>query len=252
MTLYGLIGYPLGHSWSARLFNEKFEREGLDARYDLYELPSVSDVLPLVGGNPALAGLNVTIPYKQQIIPLLDSLSPEAEEAGAVNTVRIVREADGLPRLIGYNTDIIGFRDSVAPMLAGVPEKRHTALVLGNGGACRAVCVALRSMGWNPVVVSRSGGEGVVTYADLTPQLVHDSGLVVNCTPLGMSPNVNAAPPFPYQYLHAGQVCFDLVYNPEETLFMRIARAHGCKVSNGLAMLRGQAEAAWKIWNLKQ
>lgn len=248
MTLYGLIGYPLGHSWSARLFNAKFEREGLNARYELFELPSVNDVISLVGGNPAIAGLNVTIPYKQHIISLLDALSPEALEAGAVNTVKIHRGVDGKVSLKGYNTDIAGFRDAVSPLISQVGANKRRALVLGNGGACRAVCVALRAMGWFPIIVSRTSGKDVISYSELTPELVSESSLIVNCTPLGMYPKVKAAPPFPYQYLRAGQICFDLIYNPEETLFMRICRAHDCVVSNGLNMLRFQAEAAWRIW----
>ncbi len=248
MTQYGLIGRTLGHSWSARLFDEFFRREGIDARYDLYELPSVSELPSLIGGNPALAGLNVTIPYKQEVIPLLVSVSDLAREAGAVNTIRIRREAGGKVRLEGFNTDVEGFRLSVSPMLADVSEDRRRALVLGSGGASKAVVTALRHMGWESAVVSRTPVGDQISYADLTPALVWSHALIVNTTPLGMYPKVDAAPPFPYQYLGARHVCYDLVYNPEDTLFLRICRAHGCRVMGGLEMLKLQAMAAWRIW----
>lgn len=248
MKLFGLIGYPLGHSRSPEIWNHKFETEGIDARYNLYPLPSVSDIVPLTEGTPSLCGFNVTVPYKTEIIPYLYSLSQEASEAGAVNTVLIERDVDGSVIMHGFNTDITGFKKAVSPLVGSVPESMHTALVLGSGGASGAVSVGLRQLGWNPLRVSRHSGKGDLTYEELTPELIDRCGLVVNATPLGMFPDINSAPPFPFEYLHPGQVCYDLVYNPEITLFMRIARAHGCIVENGLNMLRFQAYDAWQIW----
>ncbi|MDE7160349.1 MAG: shikimate dehydrogenase [Muribaculaceae bacterium] len=250
MRLYGLIGYPLGHSRSAEIWNGRFAREGIDAEYALYELPSVSDIMPLTEGTPLLCGFNVTIPYKKSVIPFLSTLSPEAREAGAVNTVKIERGGDGSLSLHGYNTDITGFMRAVRPLIEDVPHDKRKALVLGTGGASGAVCVGLRNLGWEVTVVSRRRGDGVVAYSELTPEVVDGCGMVVNATPAGMAPHIMASPPFPYEYLHPGQVCFDLVYNPENTLFMRIAAAHGCRVKNGLAMLEYQAEEARKIWNI--
>lgn len=249
MRLFGLIGYPLGHSRSPEIWNSRFESEGIDARYSLYPLPSVSDVMPLIEGNPSLCGLNVTIPYKRAILPYMHSLSEEAAEAGAVNTILIQRKAGGEIVLKGYNTDVSGFMRAVGPLIEGTPENERTALVLGSGGASQAVCAGLRKAGWKVITVSRSAGKGDLAYSDLTPELIVSSGLIVNATPAGMAPAVNTAPPFPYEYLRPGQVCFDLVYNPEVTLFMRIAAAHGCVVENGLRMLQFQADEAWKIWN---
>lgn len=248
--LFGLIGHPLGHSWSAEMFGRKFAAEGIDARYDLYPLSSISEFLPLVGDRPSLAGLNVTIPYKREVIQLLDTLTPEAEEAGAVNAVRIVRGTDGaVIRLDGHNTDIAGFSKSVGPLLEDFAGAERKALVLGTGGASAAVCVGLRNLGWTPVLVSRRPAEGVMTYSDLTPEAVTAHRLVVNTTPAGMFPKTDTAPPFPFEYLSSRHLCFDLIYNPEETIFMRIARAHGCRVKGGIEMLRLQAEAAWTFWN---
>lgn len=253
MTEYGLIGKTIGHSFSATYFNEKFKREGIDARYDLYPLENI-DLLPtLVSSHPALAGLNVTIPYKVEVLKYLDSLSEEAEAIGAVNVIRITRDGDNLT-MKGFNSDAYGFSESLRGVLekAGVKPTKNgatpDAFVLGTGGASKAVMWSLRKMGFHPQLVGRRRKEGCMAYDDLTPQGIADASLVVNCTPLGTSPDVNAAAPFPYQYLHRGQICFDLVYNPSETLFMRIAKAHGCTVSNGLEMLHLQAAGAWKIW----
>lgn len=254
MTEYGLIGKQIGHSFSAIYFNEKFKREGIDARYDLYPLEDISLFRALVAAHPTLVGLNVTIPYKVDVIKYLDSLSEEAEAIGAVNVIRIRREG-GKVTLKGFNSDAYGFSESLRDVLekSGVSPSGRTsspdALVLGTGGASRAVMWSLRNMGFNPQLVGRQRKPGCIAYGDLTPQGVADALLIVNCTPLGTSPNTETAAPFPYQYLHKGQVCFDLVYNPSETLFMRLAKAHGCTVSNGLEMLRLQAVGAWRIWN---
>ncbi len=253
---YGLIGKTLGHSFSAKYFNEKFEREGIPARYDLYPLSSI-DLLPtLISDHPLLKGLNVTIPYKVDVLKYLDSLSEEAEGIGAVNVIKITRdEASGSTYLKGYNSDAYGFTESMKEVLnsagfvADKEDKRPVALVLGTGGASKAVVWSMHNLGFDTQLVGRNHREDCLAYSELTPETVYNAKVVVNCTPLGTSPDVNQAAPFPYEYLHNGQVCFDLVYNPAETLFMKLCKAHGCVVSNGLEMLRLQAVGAWKIWN---
>mgnify|MGYP002963546567 CR=1 FL=1 len=243
----------LGHSYSAKYFNNKFESENIPARYDLYPLESI-DMLPeLIRSHPHLSGLNVTIPYKVDAVRYLDTLSEEAESIGAVNVIKIIRTPEGI-FLKGFNSDAYGFMEAMKPLVraagitADTDSREPTALVLGTGGASRAVIWSLRKLGFTPQSVGRRSKENCMAYEELTPELIHDAGAVVNCTPLGTSPDTNKAAPFPYQYLHKGQICFDLVYNPAETLFMRICKAHGCMVSNGLEMLRLQAEGAWKIW----
>ena len=252
---FGLIGKVLGHSFSARYFNDKFERECIPARYDLYPLESI-DLLPgLIESHPLLVGLNVTIPYKVEVMRYLDELSEEAREIGAVNVVRITRGGNGGYSLKGFNSDAYGFTESMRQVLesaAAMPNddgERPLALILGTGGASRAVVWSMRRLGFATQLVGRTHREDCLEYGELTPDIVYGARAVINCTPLGTSPDINSAPPFPFQYLHEGQVCFDLVYNPAETLFMKICKAHGCTVSNGLEMLRLQAVGAWKIWN---
>ena len=254
MTEYGLIGKVIGHSFSARYFNDKFKNEGIPARYDLYPLENI-DMLPdLIREHPKLIGLNVTIPYKVEVMKYLDALSDEAKGIGAVNVIKITRDGD-ICSLKGFNSDAYGFTESIKNVLAkaGIPadagQCRSNALVLGTGGASRAVVWSLGRLGFTTQLVGRTHRKDCLAYDELTPETVYDAKVIVNCTPLGTSPDINSAAPFPYQYLHGGQICFDLVYNPAETLFMRIAKAHGCVVSNGLEMLHLQAMGAWKIWN---
>lgn len=250
MKEFGLIGKSISHSFSAKYFNEKFQREGISARYDLYPLPSIDLFPDLIRSHPELVGLNVTIPYKVEIIPYLDSLSEEAEAIGAVNVIKITR-ADGNVSLKGYNSDAYGFMESMKHVLESVeydPAKERKALVLGTGGASRAVVWSMHKLGFTTQLVGRTHRENCLSYGELTQEMVADATVIVNCTPLGTSPNVNEAAPFPYQYLHEGQVAFDLVYNPSETLFMKLSAARGCIVSNGLEMLRLQAVGAWRIW----
>lgn len=253
---FGLIGKVLGHSFSAKYFNEKFEREGIPARYDLYPLESI-DLLPgLIVSHPLLDGLNVTIPYKVEVMKYLDELSEEAREIGAVNVVKIIRNhTEKGYSLKGYNSDAYGFTESMRQVLEDsgleleLEDKKQLALVLGTGGASRAVVWSMRKLGFETQLVGRTHREDCLSYDELTPESVNGAKCVINCTPLGTSPDVNSCAPFPYQYLHEGQVCFDLVYNPAETLFMKICKAHGCTVSNGMEMLRMQAVGAWKVWN---
>ena len=242
--LYGLIGFPFGHSFSQDYFNQKFEAENIDARYINFEIPEISDLKNVLARNHNLNGLNVTIPYKQLVIPLLDEMDPEAAEIGAVNVIKFVRR-NGRTILKGYNSDIIGFRDSIAPMLT---EHHSHALVLGTGGASRAVSYALRSLGITPQLVSRRPAPGVITYADINPDIIDSHKIIVNTTPLGMYPHVDECPDIPYNLLTTRHLCYDLLYNPDVTLFMKKSADAGAEVKNGLEMLLLQAFAAWHIW----
>ena len=242
--LYGLIGFPLGHSFSQDYFNQKFEAENIDARYINFEIPEISALKNVLARNHNLNGLNVTIPYKQLVIPLLDEMDPEAAEIGAVNVIKFVRR-NGRTILKGYNSDIIGFRDSIAPMLT---EHHSHALVLGTGGASRAVSYALRSLGITPQLVSRRPAPGVITYADINPDIIDSHKIIVNTTPLGMYPHVDECPDIPYNLLTTRHLCYDLLYNPDVTLFMKKSADAGAEVKNGLEMLLLQAFAAWHIW----
>ncbi len=256
---YGLIGKTLGHSFSAKYFNEKFQREGLPARYDLYPLPSIDKRPKLIEDHPRLKGLNVTIPYKIEVLKFLDALSEEAQGIGAVNVIKITRRDESdRPFLKGFNSDAYGFTESMKEVLKSAghtatldSKKKPLALVLGTGGASKAVVWSLHNLGFETQLVGRTHREDCLAYGELTSGMIRDAKAVINCTPLGTSPDVDQAAPFPYEYLHPGQVCFDLVYNPAETLFMKLCRAQGCVVSNGLEMLRLQAVGAWKIWNAK-
>jgi len=296
MTKYGIIGFPLGHSFSRSFFTEKFAREGIDAQYLNFEIPDATMLLDVLRDNPGLRGLNVTLPHKQAVIPLLDELSDEAREIGAVNVIKInppqpslkgrengnVAERGSLPlregwggSLKGFNSDIIGFSDSIRPLLQPHHKK---ALVLGTGGASKAICVGLKRLGLEWTYVSRKAeapsplplwgsaavpedsneqkhspkggaGRGLLAYSDLTPEVMEEYTVIVNCTPVGMFPKVNEAPAIPYQYLTPRHLLFDCVYNPEDTLFMQKGRERGATVKNGLEMLHLQAVASWRFWN---
>lgn len=242
MEQYGLIGYPLGHSFSRRFFNEEFfPEQGIEAEYLNFEIPEAEGLLEVVRTHPLLRGLNCTIPHKQAVIPLLDEISPEAREIGAVNVIRI---RDG--RLKGFNSDIIGFMDSLRPLLQ--PHHRR-ALVLGSGGASKAVWAGLLRLGLEPTQVSRKAGEGVLSYEMLSPEVMADHTVVVNCSPVGMFPHVDKCPAIPYELLSGRHLLYDLVYNPFDTLFMQRGRERGAMVKNGLEMLRLQALASWKFWH---
>ncbi|MDX2283920.1 MAG: shikimate dehydrogenase [Bacteroidia bacterium] len=240
---YGLIGKKLGHSFSRRYFTEKFEREGIAAQYDLFELADIGDLPGLLVSRPQLAGLNVTIPYKTEIIPLLHALTPEAAAIGAVNTVHIHSG-----RLIGHNTDALGFHQSMLRFLGS--ERPAGALVLGTGGASKAVVYALENWMQLPVQrVSRRAQPGILAYEDLHADLLRQFPLIVNTTPLGMYPDIDSAPQLPYEVLGPAHWICDLVYNPARTLLMHRAAMQGARVCNGLDMLIFQAEAAWTLWS---
>ncbi len=260
--LFGLIGFPLGHSFSRGFFTEKFAREGIDAEYLNFEIPDATMLRDVILQHPELKGLNVTLPHKQAVIPLLDELSDEAREIGAVNVIRI---RDG--RLKGFNSDIIGFTESIRPLLRPWHRK---ALVLGTGGASKAICVGLKRLGIEWTYVSRKaspplGEEGLsavkdspllgkgpgarLSYSDLTADVMQEYTVIVNCSPVGMYPKTDEAPAIPYSLLTDRHLLFDCVYNPEDTLFMQKGRDRGATVKNGLEMLHLQALASWKFWN---
>lgn len=238
MRHYGIIGYPLHHSFSAKYFSEKFEQEGIEAEYSLYPIGMEDLRLKIEDLFHRLDGMNVTMPYKQTIIPYLDRLDETAEAVGAVNVVH---------KRVGYNTDCIGFMESIKPLLRDSDRK---ALVLGTGGASKAVCYGLKQLGIAPTLVSRTPKDGMIGYSDLTEGLMAEHTIIVNCTPLGMVPDTESYPPIPYELISAQHLLFDCIYNPEETVFLRKGRAQGAKTQNGIEMLYGQAKAAWKIWNI--
>ena len=238
MRHYGIIGYPLHHSFSAKYFSEKFEREGIEAEYSLYPIGMEDLRLKIEDLFHRLDGMNVTMPYKQTIIPYLDRLDETAEAVGAVNVVH---------KRVGYNTDCIGFMESIKPLLRDSDRK---ALVLGTGGASKAVCYGLKQLGIATTLVSRTPKDGMIGYSDLTEGLMAEHTIIVNCTPLGMVPDTESYPPIPYELISAQHLLFDCIYNPEETVFLRKGRAQGATIQNGIEMLYGQAKAAWKIWNI--
>lgn len=247
MRKFGIIGYPLGHSFSPGYFNEKFENEGIDAHYDKYELPVITDLQAVIDYTPDLCGFNVTIPYKEKVMSYLDSVSPEARAIGAVNVVKISRKDGNKPYLEGYNSDVIGFMRSIQPLL----DKHHKkALILGTGGASKAVNYGLHQFGIETVLVSRSQKDKTIQYQQITEELLKEFTVIVNCTPCGMAPHFNECPDIPYEALTPQHLLYDLVYNPDETLFLKKGKAQGTLTKNGLEMLLLQAEAGWEIWNL--
>lgn len=241
---FGLIGNPLTHSASAAYFAEKFRREGLDSySYSLYPLKSADEVRALIAGIPGLGGLNVTIPYKQSIIPLLNRVEKTAAEIGAVNTI-LIKRSEGHTELTGYNTDAEGFRQSLPH---GFSHKH--ALVLGTGGSSKAVAWILGEMGVKVLFVSRlKKGRGIINYEDVTADVIQKHSFIVNCTPLGMFPETEQAPPLPYRLLGASHLAYDLIYNPAETKFLSMAADAGAKTQNGRKMFENQAELSFKIW----
>ena len=246
MDKYGLIGYPLGHSFSKSFFTDKFSSEGINAEYVNYELPSIEDFPVIVNSFKELKGLNITIPYKEKVLPYLDSVSKEAREIGAVNVGRIEHKGSGI-RLHGYNSDVIGFCDSIEPLLKPHHKK---ALILGTGGSSKAVHYALtKKFGLETVFVSRYERPGTVTYQNITPDAVREYEVIVNCTPVGMYPHNDEAPNIPYDALTENNLLFDLIYNPDPTEFLKRGAARNAQTKSGLEMLILQAMASWRFWN---
>lgn len=247
MKQLGLIGYPLTHSFSKKYFTEKFEREGIENwQYELYPLATIAEFGQLLRGGENevknLVGINVTIPYKEAVLPYLQELDAEAAEIGAVNCIKINSKG----QLKGYNTDVYGFEMSLRKLLGDVMPK--CGLVLGTGGAAKGVFFVLKKLGIEPLYVSRNASNNGITYQDLTEDLMKSHELIVNTTPLGMSPNVEAVAPIPFKWVNSQHYCYDLVYNPTETLFLRLGKARGAAIKNGMDMLYLQAEKGWEIW----
>ena len=248
MDKYGLIGYPLGHSFSISYFNQKFQDENIDAVYENYEIPSIDELPEVLSSNPELKGINVTIPYKEKVLPFLDSISPEARAIGAVNVIRVSHKGNKTI-LKGYNSDVIGFTKSIEPMLE---KKWHQkALILGTGGASKAIDYGLRNLGLETVFVSRYERPGTIQYQNITPEVVKEYNVIVNCTPLGMYPKTEVCPELPYEAMDSHTILYDLIYNPDETLFMKRGAEYGANVKNGLEMLLLQAFSSWEFWHEK-
>jgi shikimate dehydrogenase len=246
MKKYGLIGNPLGHSFSKGYFNEKFSNENIDAEYVNFEIPTIDDLPAVIAENKNLCGLNVTIPYKEKVISYLDEVTTDARAIGAVNVIRIERSVKGEPRLIGYNSDIVGFTQSIEPMLENHHKK---ALILGTGGASKAIFHGLKKLGIEAIFVSRRNMAGTVQYKDITPEVIQEYNVIVNCTPCGMYPHTDECPDLPYEAITEKNLLYDLIYNPDQTLFMRKGAERGAKVKNGLEMLLLQAFDSWRFWN---
>lgn len=245
MDKYGIIGFPLGHSFSKGFFTDKFEREQINATYLNFAIEKVEELKTVLKQHPELRGLNVTLPYKQAVIPLLSDMSEEAKAIGAVNVIRI-RNIEGKLHLKGYNSDVIGFTESIRPL---VQPHHKKALVLGTGGASKAVCAGLDSLGIEWKYVSRTERTNGFTYEQLNEAIIQSHTLIVNCSPVGMFPHCDECPLLPYHLLTPQHLLFDLVYNPLETNFMKKGQMQGAVTKNGLEMLHLQALASWKFWN---
>ncbi len=249
MKLFGLIGYPLGHSFSEKYFQNKFDTERIkDVAYKNFPINSIEKLEEIIDEFPELSGLNVTIPYKEKVINYLDELDSTALEIGAVNTIKFIPGSKDI-LLKGYNTDVIGFTDSLKTVLR---DDIRSALVLGTGGASKAIIFALKKLGIKTLSVSSSGQPKSISYKRISKTDMADHLLIINTTPLGTYPDINRCPNIPYEFITSRHILFDLVYNPEETLFLKKAKESGAGILNGYNMLVGQAEASWKIWNDKE
>jgi len=263
MKKYGLIGYPLSHSFSKKYFTEKFEKEKIeDAEYDVYPLEHIKDLQDLLDAHPDICGLNVTIPHKINVIKYLDWVAADAKNAGAVNCIRVTAESPVVAafsgevgvnghdfRLEGFNTDIYGFEMSLRPF---IKDPNDTALVLGDGGAAQAVKCVLDNLGLDYTVVTRKPHGDNILFKDLKPHHIKNNRIIINTTPLGTSPNVDECPPIPYEYITGEHLLYDLIYNPEKTLFLKKGEEKGATIKNGYEMLILQAEKSWEIWNSKE
>ena len=247
MKIYGLVGFPLTHSFSKRFFSEKFSNEKLaDCSYVNFELQYINDLLLIIYDNIDVCGINVTIPYKETVLEILDEVEETAVMIGAVNTIKVIRNQKKIS-LKGFNTDYLGFEKSIQPLLKSFHLK---ALILGTGGSSNAIAFVLHKMGIPFRKVSRLSSEVHLQYSELTPEVMLDYQVIINCTPLGMYPEIDSFPKIPYQALTAQHLLFDLIYNPEETVFLKKGKEHGAATKNGFEMLSIQAEHSWLIWNL--
>ncbi|TLX76588.1 shikimate dehydrogenase [Labilibacter sediminis] len=247
MKTFGLIGYPLSQSFSQKYFTEKFENDQFEGRYLNFPIPSIDEFPELVKHHPYIGGLNVTIPYKEKVIQYLDEMDPIAEEAGAVNVIKFDWSNPSSPKLKGFNSDIYGFSSSIKPF---IKDHHKSALILGTGGAAKAVGFALNKMGISFKYVSRTPeGNEQISYNSLNEEVMNANKVIINTTPLGMFPNVDGKPEIPYYYSGKDHLFYDLVYNPEVTQFLHEGQKVGATIKNGLEMLHLQAEKAWEIWN---
>lgn len=248
MDVYGLVGFPLGHSFSKKYFTEKFSRKNIEAVYLNFEIEALSGIQTILKEYPELKGFNVTIPHKQNILPYLNFLDEEARQIGAVNCVKVIRNSSEV-KLSGYNTDAAGFRSS---LLDFIPAGIRKALILGNGGAAKAVRYVLTKLGMEVITVTRTPRQKNETGYEKVPSLLASCRLIVNTTPLGTWPAIEKCPDIPYGALTSSHYLFDLVYNPEVTEFMKRGHQAGAQVHNGLEMLKRQAEEGWKIWQKQE
>ena len=249
MKEYGIIGWPLSQSASPAFFNGKFASEGIDAKYIPFEIESTDELPRILMEHPMLQGFNVTIPHKIAVMQHLDGMSDEAKEINAVNVVKVTHDADGRPHLWGYNSDVIGFRRSIEPLLQ---ETHRKALILGTGGASKAIACALGKLGLEYRFVSRKASGNAMAYNELTAEIMASHTVIVNCTPLGMvGHGVDKCPDIPYDMLGEGHLLYDIVYNPENTLFLQKGARQGAQTKSGYEMWYLQALASWEIWNME-
>lgn len=247
---YGIIGYPLGQSASPAFFNNKFANEGIDAEYIPFEIADINKLPSILEEHPALCGFNVTIPYKLLVMGYLEKMDKVARAIDAVNVVKVTRDADGTPHLAGYNSDVIGFTRSLEPLTKGIHKK---ALILGTGGVSKAVAYSLEQLGIEYIFVSRKACGKAIAYKELTDEIMHTHTLIVNCTPLGMvGHGIDTCPDIPYEKLNSSHLLYDVVYNPEETLFLQKGKAQGASTKSGYEMWYLQALASWEIWNSEE
>ena len=247
MKKYGIIGYPLAQSASPAFFNNKFKNEGIDAQYIPFEIESIEELPRILAENPELCGFNVTIPYKQKVMAYLEGLSEGAKDIDAVNVVKVTHDSEGKAHLQGFNSDVIGFTRSIEELVKG---KHSKALILGTGGASKAIAYSLKQLGIEYLFVSRNAGEQKIAYSDITKEIIESHTLIVNCTPLGMvGHGIDQCPDIPYGMLGSGHLLYDIVYNPENTLFLQKGAEQGATTKSGYEMWYLQALASWDIWN---
>lgn len=246
MRKFGLIGYPLGHSFSQKYFTEKFSRESIiDCSYDNYPLKHIELLPGLIAGNPELCGLNVTIPHKTAVLSFIDVMEPSIDEIGAANVLKFKRTGNDIT-VYGFNTDVTGIRDSITPYLS---DNIKNVLILGTGGSSKAAAYTMKTLGLNVTFVSRSGKDDILSYSGLSPDHLRSADIIINTTPLGMYPDTSTKPEIDYRLLNEKHILFDFVYNPEYTSFLKTGKERGCTIITGLKMLYTQADRSWEIWN---